>query len=288
MTGFGSAATQSGPWKWTVEIRSVNHRGLEVRFTMPREFLPWEAELRSVVQQNAARGKIDINISRTGRPEATVHVEANVALARAYVESWRRLQQDLQLPGDLTINLVVGRPELFSVKEKKVPPQEEHRQVRQALEKALRAWNKEREREGKALAQDLRQRLASLDRQRRRIALRVQRILPQIVARLRERARELLKGHKLDEERLLQEAVLIAERSDVTEELVRLEAHLKAARALLRGSGPVGKRLEFLLQELQREFHTIAAKSADLEVTAATVDARSEIEKIREQIQNLE
>lgn len=288
MTGFGSAKVQRGPWKWSVEIRSVNHRGLEVRFNMPREFFPWEAELRALVQQSAARGKVDVNISRVGRPEATLRVEVNTALAQAYVESWRTLQKALGLPGDLTVDLLVTRSELFTAKERKIPEEEERQQVHLALRKALGAWNREREREGKALGRDLSRRLANLERHRRAIAARVKQILPQIVARLRQRAQELLEGRELDEQRLLQEAVLIAERSDVTEELVRLKAHLQAARAFLKEPGAIGKRLEFLLQELQREFHTIAAKSADVEITAATIDARSEIEKLREQIQNLE
>ncbi|MCX8072102.1 MAG: YicC family protein [Candidatus Binatia bacterium] len=288
MTGFGTATVRSGPWSWTVEVRSLNQRGLEVRFNMPRELYPLEAELRALVQHHAARGKVDVNVSRTGRGEAVLQVEANEALARAYVASWRRLQQTLELAGELRIELLTNRAELFTVKESKVPPQEEQRRVRQALQAALRAWNKEREREGKALAADLSRRFAALEQYRREIAKRVKRILPQLVARLRERVRELLRGRDIDEQRLLQEAVLIAERSDVTEELVRLATHLKAARALLKQAGPVGKRLEFLLQELQREFNTIAAKSADPEVTALTVDARSELEKIREQVQNLE
>ncbi len=288
MTGFGSASVQRGPWKWTVDIRSVNHRGLEVRFTMPREFFPWEAELRAMVQQHAARGKVDVYISRSGRGPASLEVEANAALAHAYVDTWRALQKTLRLSGELTIDLLVGRSELFSVKERTVPGEEEHRRVVEALQKALRAWDKERQREGKALVQDLARRLTTLERRRQAIARRVRHILPQIVDRLRRRTRELLRGREVDKGRLLQEAVLIAERSDVTEELVRLEAHLQTARALLRETTAVGKRLEFLLQEIQREFHTIAAKSADRDVTAHTVEARSEIEKIREQAQNLE
>ncbi len=288
MTGYAAATARGGGWVWTVEVRSVNQRGLEVRFNMPREFAPWEAEFRAIVQEHAARGKVDVSINRTGRPEAALSVEVNEGLAAAYVQAWRRLQQSLQLAGEVGIQLLASRPELFTIQEAKANPEEERTHVRQALLRALAAWNKERDREGKALARDLARRLTLLDRCRRTIAARLKTILPQLVERLRTRARELLNGRELDEQRLLQEAVLIAERSDVTEELVRLETHLTAARALLREPGPVGKRLEFLLQELHREFNTIAAKSADTAVTAATIDARSEIEKIREQIQNIE
>lgn len=288
MTGYGVASVRHGGWSWTAEIRSVNQRGLEVRFNMPREYAPWESELRALVQQHAERGKVDILIQRMGRPESTQRIRVNETLARAYVVAWREMQTQLHLGGDIGIELLANRPELFAVEEVKLPAEDEHTCVRRAVELALAAWNRERTREGKALQRDLRRRLATLERCRRAIARRIEQILPQLVARLRQRTRELLEGRELDEQRLLQEAVLVAERSDVTEELVRLDTHLQAARELLRQGGSLGKRLEFLLQEMHREFNTIAAKSADTEVTRATIEARSEIEKIREQVQNVE
>mgnify|MGYP005836359175 CR=1 FL=1 len=288
MTGFGSASVEQGPWRWMAEVRSVNHRFLELRFSMPREFARWEAELRALVQSHAARGKVDVSVNVSGRAEKVLRVQVNVPLARRYVQAWRDLQKAVALPGDIDLRLLLERSELFTVSEQPRSAEQDRELLHKVVAQALSHWDRERRREGRALERDLRARLASLEEIRRSIHARVETLVPALMERLRRRVRALLENRELDEQRLAQEVVLIAERSDVTEELVRLKTHLAAARATLREAGSVGKRLEFLFQELHREFNTIASKSADAEVTRLTIAARTEIEKLKEQVQNVE
>jgi len=288
MTGYGQAHWQRAGRSVSVEVRAVNQRFLEVKLNMPREYSPWEAELRTLVQEQVARGKVDIAIFRGGANGGQVKVEANIALAKEYVAAWRKLQHALHLPGAVDLGLLQGRTELVRIVERRGDAGAEIDAVRTTLRRALQAFNREREREGRALTRDMIARTRRLRQLQEGIARRVEQLLPQLAARLRQRLATLLEGKDIKEERIAQEAALITERSDVTEELVRLQSHLAALADLLRGREPAGKKLDFLLQEVHREFNTIASKSADLEVTNLTLEARSDIEKLREQVQNVE
>jgi uncharacterized protein (TIGR00255 family) len=288
MTGYGQAIWQRGGRALTVEIKSVNQRFLEVKLNMPREYQPWEAELRTLVQAHVARGKVDIGFFRSGNTGTQVVVEANAALAKAYVEAWRQLQRDLHLPGDIDLNTLQGRSELLRVVEQRNDPSGEMGAVRTTLRRALQAFNRDREREGRTLGRDMTARVHRLQQLQRHIAKRAAGLAPQLLERLRQRVATLLEGREIQEERLLQEVTLAVDRSDVTEELVRLASHLDALGSVLRSREPAGKKIDFLLQEVHREFNTIASKSIDLEITNATLEARSEIEKLREQVQNVE
>lgn len=288
MTGYGQAQWQRAGRSVSVEVRAVNQRFLEVKLNMPREYFPWEAELRTLVQEHVARGKVDISIFRGGTNGNEVTVEANVPLAKEYVAAWRTLQQALHLSGDIDLGLLQGRSELLRVVERRGDASTEIEAVRATLKRALQVFNRDREREGRALTRDMNTRVQRLRQLQKGISRRVTQLLPQLAARLRQRLATLLEGKDIKDERIVQEAALITERSDVTEELVRLQSHLTALADLLRGREPAGKKLDFLLQEVHREFNTIASKSADLEVTNLTLEARSEIEKLREQVQNVE
>ena len=288
MTGYGQATWQRGGRTLTVEIKAVNQRFLEVKLNMPREYQPWEAELRALVQEQVARGKLDIAVFRGGTANGEVTVEANAALAKAYVDAWRRLQRDLRLPGEIDLSLLQGRQEFLRVVERRQDPSGEIDAVRTTLRRAVQAFNRDREREGRVLGRDMTARTKRLQQLQRHIADRVRGLTPVLAARLRERVTGLLEGREIKEERVLQEVAFAVDRSDVTEELVRLASHLDNLGSLLRSREPAGKKIDFLLQEVHREFNTIASKSVDLEVTNHTLAARSEIEKLREQVQNLE
>ena len=291
MTGYGQARSHQGSRTLTVEIRAVNQRFLEIKLNMPREYLPWEADLRTLIQGQVARGKIDVAIGRgTGNstdPDS-VAVEPNVPLARAYVDAWRELQRALRLPGEVDLGLLQGRTDLVRVVERRTDASAEIDLVRSVLERAVQAFNRDREREGRALGRDMLGRTRRLGQLRDRIARRATALGPQLAARLRERLATLLEGKDVKEDRLVQEVAFLVDRSDVTEELVRLRSHLQGLRTLLQSREPIGKKLDFLLQEVHREFNTIASKSADLDVTNLTIEARSEIEKLKEQTQNVE
>lgn len=288
MTGYGSASFQKGERALTIEIRSVNQRFLDIRFSMPRDLLPWETELRSIVQAHVARGKLDISINRAGTPESEFSVDVNLPLAKAYIEALTQLRKALKIKSELDLAPLMNRPELLRVSEKRRDAQDDIEFVKATLLKAVQSFNRDREREGKALGKDMLERVRRLQRLQSQISTRVRALTPQLAQRLRERLSSLLEGREINEERLLQEVALITDRSDVTEELVRLKSHLAALLQLPRSTEPIGKRLDFLLQEIHREFNTISSKSADLDVTNSTIEARGEIEKLKEQAQNIE
>jgi uncharacterized protein (TIGR00255 family) len=289
MTGFGQASWQGNGRRLSVEVRSVNQRFLDVKLSLPRECQAWEAELRDLASGAAERGKVDVTIFRAGTAVDDYTVEVNEAVARAAVEGWRTLQRTLKLPGTIDVAMLLSRGgDFVRIVERKPDASADLPRVCKLLSDALKQFNRARDREGKALAADMRARLKTLLRLHAALQRRSAALVPEMARRLQERVAALLGKGVVSEERLVQEAAILAERADVTEELVRLQAHLKRLGELLHQSGSVGKAIDFLLQEIHREINTIASKSADLEVTNLTLAARGEVEKLREQTQNVE
>ncbi len=288
MKGFGQASWQGKGRRLSVEVRSVNQRFLDVKLSLPRECQAWEAPLRDLVSGVSERGKIEVTVFRAGSVADDLTVEINEPLARMVTDGWRALQRALKLPGTIDMGMLLNRGgDLVRVVERRADASADLPRVRTLLTAALKDFNRARDREGKALAADMRARLQSLRRLHAKLQLRTAALVPELARRLQERVTVLGK-HALNEERLVQEAALLAERADVTEELVRLESHLARLAELLRQRGSVGKAIDFLIQEIHREINTIASKSADLEVTNLTLEARAEVEKLREQTQNVE
>jgi uncharacterized protein (TIGR00255 family) len=288
MTGFGQASWQGKGCKINVEVRSVNQRFLEARFNLPREYAAVEAGLRERLQGVVARGKVDVTVTRSGLSDTDYAVDVNTRLARAYVEGWRRLQTLLRLDGKIDLSVLLARPDIVRIVERRHEPTAELRRVEHTFQRALQAFDREREREGRALARDMQQRIARLFTLRRDLHTRAGSAAADVAARLRQRIETIAAGVNVTPERLAQEVAVLASRADVTEELVRLESHLTAMREAVRSRETVGKRIDFLLQELHREVNTIASKSNDLQITNLTLAARAEIEKLREQVQNVE
>jgi uncharacterized protein (TIGR00255 family) len=289
MTGYGQASWQGDGRRLSVEVRSVNQRFLDVKLSLPRECQAWEAELRDMVTGLAERGKVDVTIFRSGSSADDFTVEVNEPMARAAYEGWRSLQKTLKVPGAIDITTLMNRgADFVRVIERRPEASADLPRVRKLLAAALKDFNKARDREGKALAADMHARLKSLLRLHAAVQRRTTALVPDLARRLQERVAALLGKGLVNEERLVQEAALLAERADVTEELVRLKSHLARLGELLRQPGSVGKAIDFLIQEIHREVNTIASKSADLEVTNLTLEAKGEIEKLREQTQNVE
>ena len=289
MTGFGQASWQSGGKRLSVEVRSVNQRFLDVKLSLPRECQAWEAELRELVSGVAERGKVDVTIFRAGTAGDDFTVEANEALARAILAGWQGLQRQLKLAGSIDIGMLMGRSaDLVRVVERRADASADLPQVKRLLTTALKDFNRTRDREGKLLQADMQSRMKRLHAIHVALQKRTAALVPELAKRLSDRVAALLGKGTVNEERLVQEAALLAERSDVTEELVRLDSHLDRLAELLRQKGSVGKAIDFLIQEIHREVNTIASKSADLEVTNLTLEAKGEIEKLREQVQNVE
>jgi len=288
MTGYGSGDAPFLGGRAHVELRAVNHRFLEVKTTLPREYLPWEKELRDLIETAVKRGRIELALTFSGRPPRTYTVQPNIALARAYALALMRLQRELGIEGAMDLSWLASHPELLQVMEKPQPTTEELRAARQALHHALAALERQRTREGKFLQRDLRSRVGTLGKIRRAIHSRSMIAQRALRDKLQERVRTLLQGTEIDQSRLLQEVTTFAQKSDITEELVRLSSHLDAFAELLHTPDPVGKRIDFLLQEIQREVNTIGAKADDAKIRHLVVAAKEEVEKLREQAQNIE
>ena len=289
MTGFGAAAADVPSARIGVEVRGVNQRHLDVRFLGTREFATWEHQLRDRVRAHVERGRVDVTITRAptaSRRRYRVHVRDE--LARAYVTAARRLHRQLGLEGTVGVREILALPDLLEVREEPTDPRRELPALGRALAAALRAFDRQRRREGRALQVDMLGRVGAIAV----VVSRVRRELPRtrqaLAARVRARVTELLDAGTPDLGRLAAEVAQHVERGDVTEEVVRLETHMRALRGAVRAPRPVGKRIEFLLQEVQRELNTTGAKLADATLVGDVLRAKEEVEKLREQVQNVE
>jgi uncharacterized protein (TIGR00255 family) len=290
MTGFGRAEVSTDAFVVTVEARSVNHRHLDVALRLPRALAALEADARKMVTGRVERGRIDVSISLSPAPgRAPSQVRTDAALAYEYVAQARALAEALGLPADVRLDWVLERPGVFRVEDVQPPePSAVWPVLADTLARALDALVAQRAAEGGALGAELRTLVTALEHQVSEIAARAPAGAARREDRLRERLRALVGSLAIDESRILIEAAAWAEKTDVAEELARLRIHLTEVRAMLDKGGPLGRRLDFLVQELHREVNTIGSKADDLEVSQGVLTAKGIIEKLREQTQNLE
>jgi uncharacterized protein (TIGR00255 family) len=286
MTGYGSAVGHAGSCRLTVEVRSVNQRFLDLKLNMPREYAPHEPDLRRVISAAIERGRVEVHVSRTLPPRSS-GIALQKDVAAAYIKGWKQLQKEFGLKGALDLSLLAGRGDLFTTAEPAADTTAEIEEVTRLLTKALAAHGKEREREGAHLRRDMQERIKKLRACLKSLEKAAAGVAPKLKTKMEKRLSELL-GVVVDPVRLVQEVALLADRSDVTEELVRLGSHLAALDDLVRSTEPVAKRVDFVLQEVNRELNTIGSKASDIEVTNLVVSGKSEVEKLREQIQNVE
>lgn len=288
MTGFGNRSLAFSGGRATVDIRAVNHRFLEIKLHLPRGFLALEDELRALVAAQVKRGRIEVFLTLSGQAARSYSVVPNIKLARAYLQAAKELKDVLDLGGDLTIQFFMSRPEVFQVAEAHQPSNAEIEASKKALQHALTALERHRRREGKFLQRDLQKRIATLEKIRRDVGRRSARTQQATRQKLADKVTALLPHLDAERRRVLQDVASLAQKSDITEECVRLQSHLGAFSDLLRLAEPVGKRMDFLLQEMQREINTIGAKADDTSIRHLVVQAKEEVEKIREQVQNIE
>jgi uncharacterized protein (TIGR00255 family) len=291
MTGYGQGAAEAPGIKVTVELRSVNNRFADLKLRLPDELTPIEQELRRKVLAVVKRGRVDVEmrLERTGTADAPLAL--NRPLVAAALQSWKTLRDEYGIKGDWDLRALMGVPGIFETATTAAALDEAGRNaVDAALGLALASLDAERRREGALLGDDLAARVAVMTETVAAIRELSRTIPAALQKKIAERVQLLVTQVALDPSRLAQEAAFLADRSDITEEVVRLEGHLDHAKTLLSDSGgePVGKRFEFLLQEIHRETNTIASKSGDLGISRQALALKAEAEKIREQIQNLE
>jgi uncharacterized protein (TIGR00255 family) len=288
MTGYGHSEVHDEHLHLTVEARSVNHRYLDVSLRYPRLYAPLETRMKRLVSAHFARGRIEIRLverlSDTGRRALSLDQD----LAWQYYHALQQIQESLQLPGTIDLNMIVNLRDVLSVEEASNGGEEAWGLIARGLEEALGALKIMRLQEGEFLCRDLQERMRTIAHHVYAIRQRVPHVVTEYRQRLEKRVQELFQQFALDPDRVSQEAILFAERSDVAEELTRLEAHMQAFDRLVTSSEAVGRKIDFLVQEMNREINTIAAKSNDADISQRVVDVKSELERIREQIQNVE
>jgi uncharacterized protein (TIGR00255 family) len=290
MTGFGRAEVREETIGVAVEARSVNHRHLDIALRLPRALAAFEIEARHLVQARLERGRVDVGVQLAPSPGASEQkVALDAALAQQYVERARALGETLGVAGDVTLTWVLERPGVVRVEEADAPAAPRlWNALADALGRALDELVATRTAEGQALASELRVLHMDLQSTAELLAARAPAATARRAARLRERLTTFLAGAAVDEGRLLTELAVAADKTDVTEELARLRAHLEQFRQIMDKGGSVGRQLDFLIQELNREVNTIAAKADDLELSQAALAAKGILEKMREQVQNVE
>jgi uncharacterized protein (TIGR00255 family) len=292
MTGFGRGESSCGAFRATVEMRSVNHRFADLKFRIPPDLGSMEPQLLQRLQKRVGRGRVDVTVNVVRDSEAAGSIEINRPVVASYVRAARALREEFGLEGDVTLSAVLALPDVVRGAAVRMgPTSAEQKALLDAFDAALEAHDAMRSREGAILARDLSRRLAAVRQLSRRIARKAPAMAPRHARRLAERVKELSgreAGASLDPSRLAQEAAILAERSDITEELVRLDGYLEQIDGMLEGNEPVGKKLDFIMQEMNREANTINSKALDLAVCQAAIEIKAEVEKIREQVQNVE
>ena len=288
MTGYGSATGAAEDLEITVEVKSVNNRYLDTSVRMPRSFLFAEDAVKSAVQRHISRGKVDVFVSVDASAADNMTVKINEPLLRGYLEAIRHISDSYDLQNDLTAVSISRFPDILTVEKKDLDADSISAGIAAVAEKALDDFDAMRLREGEKLCSDVLSRLETIEA----LVSMVEREAPKTVEeyrnRLREKMAELLGAAGIDENRILSEAAVFADHIAVDEETVRLRSHISQLRTMLSGRSPIGRKIDFLIQEFNREANTIGSKCQNSDIAHVVVDLKSEIEKIREQIQNIE
>lgn len=289
MTGFGRAEQLTDQYKLSVELKSVNHRYFDLSLKMPKKFNIFEASIRNLLKKYIQRGKVDLYISYEDYEGTPVLLKYNGHIARQYVEYCKQMQKDVGFTvNDLKISTLAQMPEVFTMEE--VPEDEEKMWeiLSYGLEKACEEFTHSRESEGQNLIKDLAEKLDYMSD----LVSDIEGRAPQIIAKYRKnletKVKELLETTAIDDNRIVQEVTIFADKVSIDEEVVRLKSHIEMTKATIRSEGSVGRKLDFIAQEMNREANTILSKSTDMEVADQAIALKTEIEKVREQIQNIE
>ena len=288
MTGFGRGEASAEGRTWVAEIRTVNHRFLDQRVVLPRLFNAFEEPVKKIVATILDRGRVDITFSVQGLSAVEPQLVVNESVARQYHRCLQQLIDVYGLDGTVTLRDMLTLRDVITLEEQRPDMDVEWVLISSALEAALKDCDIMREREGQALQQDLLGRLAKFETVVRQIDTHIPELQQQRQSDLRLRVGKLLDGLDLDPIRLAQETALMADKSDVTEEITRLDSHMAQFRSFLASDEPVGRRLDFLLQEFLREVNTLSSKISSASIAHLGVEMKNEIEKLREQVQNIE
>ncbi len=288
MTGFGRSEIAEGDRKITVEMKSVNHRYLDVNIKMPKKLNFFETSIRNALKQYIQRGKVDIFITYEDYTESNLCVKYNRELASEYMKYLEQMSEDFALDNDVRVSALSRYPEVLSMEEQTIDEEELWQMLEKAISKAAEGFVETRIREGEHLREDLTGKLDGMLAHVEYITERSPEIIAQYRQKLEDKVKELLGDVQIDENRLLMEVTIFADKVCVDEELVRLRSHIETTKESLLQGGGIGRKLDFIAQEMNREANTILSKTNDLEISNRAIELKTEIEKVREQIQNIE
>ena len=288
MTGYGRGETDHNGTKFSVELNSVNRKQSDIVINLPRDLAALEPQIRQTINENISRGRTNVVVSYHNGSGGPRKLALDTELARSYHDAMCALQKDLDVPGEITIGSILQAPGVMRTPEETIDSSAAWPAIEQALRAALAELIKMREREGKHLAKDLIRRLKAMRKQIKEIRALHPEVVKKYRAALLERIQKAGLPISTDDERLVKEISIFADRADVSEELTRVESHLAQFAHHLRRHEPVGRTLEFITQEIFRELNTLGAKANDAAISQRVVACKAELEKIREQIQNLE
>lgn len=289
MTGFGRCEVSEGDRKFTVEMKGVNHRYLDANIRMPKKLNFFDSAIRTVLKQYVTRGKVDIFITYEDLTENQVSLKYNESLAKEYLDAFKRMEETFGLENDIRVSTVSRCPEVLTMEEQSADEDELWKGLKKALEGALKQFVETRGIEGENLKNDI---IAKLDGMSEKVAcieVRSPEIVAEYRARLEEKVKELLADTQMDEGRIAAEVVIFADKICTDEEVVRLKSHIAHMKeTFATEENGIGRKLDFIAQEMNREANTILSKANDIEVSNYAIDLKTEIEKVREQIQNIE
>lgn len=288
MTGYGKGEGETSLGKLVVEARSINHRFCDINLRLPKRLTPFEGRIKEIIRSRVSRGRIDLSVKLDGTGGEVIQLEINEDFAEQYVQALLKLKDKFQLKDEISLELLAGAKDLITVREESGDIEAYWQQVLQIIQRSLDAMEEMKCSEGEALSKDIQRRLEGIAKHLEEIEAIIPYRVEAYQGRLRERLQALLGGVEVDPLRFQQEIALLAERTDITEEIVRAKSHLNQFQLLLLERDAVGRKMDFLLQEIHREVNTISSKANDAEVSQKVVGIKSEIEKIREQVQNIE
>ncbi len=288
MTGFGRCEASNEDYKISVEMKSVNHRYLDLGIKMPKKFGAFEADIRSLLKSGIQRGKVDIYVSCETFSDKAVKLNYNEALAREYMDIFSKMSDQFSIENDVRVSSLSRFPEVITAEQSEEDEEELWLLLKEALLGALEKFVEQRTKEGGHLREDLCEKLDTMAGWVGEIEKRSPQIIREYRKKLEDKVKELLDGSGIDENRIAAEVTLFADKICVDEETVRLMSHIKTMKDSLIKGGAVGRKLDFIAQEMNREANTILSKANDMEISGTAIDLKTEIEKVREQIQNIE
>lgn len=288
MTGFGRCEVSENDRKFTVEMKSVNHRYLDVNIKMPKKLNFFESAIRALLKDYIQRGKVDMFITYEDMTENNVSIKYNKEIAAEYLKYLKEMAEEFTLDNDIRVSTLSRYPEVFTMEEVAIDEEGIWKTLEKAIKGAAEGFIETRIKEGENLRNDL---ISKLDGMLSHVDF-IQERSPQIIAeykhKLEDKVKDLLGDVKVDENRLLMEVTIFADKVCVDEEIVRLKSHIETTKATLQAGGSMGRKLDFIAQEMNREANTILSKANDLEISNRAIELKTEIEKVREQIQNIE